>query len=395
MAAPTSSRSGILKERQVCAYDRHRSTLTFKRSTVFLFLAIVAVLVLMSSALISYAHATANKPIRWLFAGPEVIKAITADVEASRFLDNTKPFIIGRQFTSDIPPSWDAVQLVSLKSLSAIRKQIPNLGPEVRSVMYDYERWRFTPQQEQRNPARFVKQAADLVHAHGLLFLTAPAVDLVKAIEPMARPEQMDKAYLRLRIAADAARHADVFDIQAQRFESDTKRYANFVRLAAAQARQANPKVSVLAGISTQPFGPRVTADDIVAAIMATRDVVDGYWFNIPRPSQFSPHVAQFRPDIALEVLHRLATTFGDPGSTAIFNFPDVSTAADSPSVEAFFASSSTSNVIFRTASPSSITPVSAPSEIPLPPAIYLFGSILGGAFWLGRRKRNAVSSLG
>jgi hypothetical protein len=32
---------------------------------------------------------------------------------------------------------------------------------------------------------------------------------------------------------------------------------------------------------------------------------------------------------------------------------------------------------------------------VPLPPAIYLFGSVLGGAFWLGRRKRSAVSSLG
>jgi hypothetical protein len=31
----------------------------------------------------------------------------------------------------------------------------------------------------------------------------------------------------------------------------------------------------------------------------------------------------------------------------------------------------------------------------PLPGAIYLFGSVLGGAFWLGRRKRSAVSGLG
>jgi hypothetical protein len=35
------------------------------------------------------------------------------------------------------------------------------------------------------------------------------------------------------------------------------------------------------------------------------------------------------------------------------------------------------------------------PPEIPLPPAIYLFGSVLGGAFWMSRRKRSAVSSLG
>jgi hypothetical protein len=31
----------------------------------------------------------------------------------------------------------------------------------------------------------------------------------------------------------------------------------------------------------------------------------------------------------------------------------------------------------------------------PLPGAIYLFGSVLGGVFWLGRRKRRAVGSLG
>jgi hypothetical protein len=35
------------------------------------------------------------------------------------------------------------------------------------------------------------------------------------------------------------------------------------------------------------------------------------------------------------------------------------------------------------------------PEPIPLPPAIYLFGSVLGGAFWMSRRKRGAVSSLG
>jgi hypothetical protein len=36
-----------------------------------------------------------------------------------------------------------------------------------------------------------------------------------------------------------------------------------------------------------------------------------------------------------------------------------------------------------------------APNEIPLHPAIYLFRSVLGGAFRLGRRKRSAVSGLG
>ena len=34
-------------------------------------------------------------------------------------------------------------------------------------------------------------------------------------------------------------------------------------------------------------------------------------------------------------------------------------------------------------------------NEVPLPPAIYLFGSVLGGAFWMRRRKHSVVSSLG
>jgi alkanesulfonate monooxygenase SsuD/methylene tetrahydromethanopterin reductase-like flavin-dependent oxidoreductase (luciferase family) len=112
---------------------------------------------------------------------------------------------------------------------------------------------------------------------------------------------------LRLGLAADAARYADVFDVQSQRFERDTERYARFVREAAAQAREANPKVMVLAGVSTQPSGQHVTADDILRAIDATRDFVDGYWFNIPEPSEYSPAVTEFRPDIAVDVLRQLA----------------------------------------------------------------------------------------
>jgi len=39
-------------------------------------------------------------------------------------------------------------------------------------------------------------------------------------------------------------------------------------------------------------------------------------------------------------------------------------------------------------------TPPLPVTTTPLPGAIYLFGSALGGVFWLGRRKRGAVSSL-
>ncbi len=131
----------------------------------------------------------------------------------------------------------------------------------------------------------------------GLLLLTAPAVNLVTVMAPDDGGRRYD-AYLRLGIAADAARYADVFDIQAQGSERNIELYANFVRQAAVQARQANPKVVVLAGISTQPGGQQVTADDILHAVAATRDFVDGYWFNIPQPSEYCRGCTDFRPDI-------------------------------------------------------------------------------------------------
>ncbi len=146
-------------------------------------------------------------------------------------------------------------------------------------------------------------QHADLVHARGLMFLTAPAVDLVTILAPDGDRKRQDDTYLRLGLSADAARYADVVDVQSQRFERDTERYARFVREAAAQAREANPKVLVLAGVSTQPSGQHVTADDILRAIDATSEFVDGYWFNIPDPSEYSPAVTEFRPDIAVDVL--------------------------------------------------------------------------------------------
>jgi len=270
--------------------------------------AIIAMLALMFAVSINRAPATAGKPLRWLFSGPGVVAAITADAAVSRLLDNTRPFVITGGYVPAIPPGWNAVPLVSLKSFGAIRDtlEMGRLRPQVRGVMYDYEMWRFTPEEEQRNPAGFLKQAADLVHAQGLLFLTAPAVDLVMVMAPGEDRNLRYDTYLRLGIAADAARHADVIDIQAQSAERNTELYARFVQQAAAQAREANPKVLVLAGISTQPSGQQVTADDILRAVAATRDIVDGYWFNIPRPSEYCPRCTEFRPDIAIDVLRRL-----------------------------------------------------------------------------------------
>jgi hypothetical protein len=252
-------------------------------------------------------RACANEPsgIRWLFHGAGAA-AIAADPETSRLLDGTRPFVMTGRAVPSIPKSWNAVPFASFTSFEALRDAAKgdSLDSQVRGIMYDYERWHFTPQDEQRNPAEYLKRAADLVHARGLLFITAPAVNIVMVMAPDSPDRQYD-TYLRLGVAADAARYADVFDIQAQGSERNTEYYANFVQRAAAQARQANPHVVVLAGLSTQPSGQNVTADNILRAITATRQYVDGYWLNIPEPSDYCPRCTTFRPDIAIEVLRR------------------------------------------------------------------------------------------
>jgi len=270
-------------------------------------LAIASMGVLMFAVSTHSVHAAVRKPIRWLLHGAAVA-AIAADNEVSRLLDNTRPFVMMGRNVDAIPPSWNATPFVSFTSVRAIKSALEQgtLAPSVKGIMYDNEKWNFTPEEEQQDPARHEKLAADLVHARGLLFLAAPAVNLVAVMAPESGGKRYD-TYLRLGIVADAARYADVVDIQAQGSERNTAVYANFVSQAAAQAREANPKVLVLAGISTNPSGQRVTADDILRAIAATRDSVDGYWLNIPQPSEYCPRCNDFRPDIAIDVLHRLA----------------------------------------------------------------------------------------
>jgi hypothetical protein len=251
-----------------------------------------------------------SKPMRWLFAG-KAVAALASNSDILTMLNGAKPFVMSRQpIEGAVPDEWNAVHVQSFKSVDSIRNALASnaLSAGVKGVMYDYEKWRFTPEDEQRNPAKSLKEAANLVHARGLLFLAAPAVDLVPVLAPDSDRKRQDDTYLSLGLAGDAARYADVVDIQAQRFQNDPQRYGSFVRAAAAQARAANPKVIVLAGVSTQPGGRDTSADAILRAIQATRDAVDGYWLNIPEPGEMSPNVRAFRPDIALEVLRRLSS---------------------------------------------------------------------------------------
>jgi hypothetical protein len=179
----------------------------------------------------------------------------------------------------------------SYAQFSAMIRQ-GTIPPGVHWVLYDNERWSLTPAGEQADPVRYEQLFAELAHQHGYKVILAPAQDLVlvndrNGFQDGSTPWQ---SYLSMGLATTSARYGDIYEIQAQRYEMSMYRsqhdYANFVAAAAAQARAANPDIVVYAGLSTQ----RVSgAGQLFEDYLATRDLVEGYWLNIPQSDQPGP----------------------------------------------------------------------------------------------------------
>ena len=143
-------------------------------------------------------------------------------------------------------------------------------------------------------------RAAAVAYAHGLRFTVTPALNLSTALNP-GRREPRWRQFPGLNLLGPLARAADVVELQAQSLERDTATYTAFVQAATSQASAANPRVTVLAGLSTNPPGAPVDSRCLTAAIQATRSMVDGYWLNIPGQGPRCPACNAPRPDIAIQ----------------------------------------------------------------------------------------------
>jgi hypothetical protein len=165
-------------------------------------------------------------------------------------------------------------------------------------VLYDPEAWPLTPVAEQRDPVQAATRAAAVAHAHGLRLIVTPALNLTTVLAP-GTPRW--RAFLDLNLVARLAGVADIVEFQAQSLERDTATYTAFVQAATSQASTANPRIIVLAGLSTNPPGAPVDSQQLTAAIRATRSLVDGYWLNIPGQGPRCPTCNAPRPDIAIQ----------------------------------------------------------------------------------------------
>jgi hypothetical protein len=150
-----------------------------------------------------------------------------------------------------------------------------------RTVVYDPENWEATPLREREHPEIYFRQFSDLGHSYGIKVLITPHPGLttVEGADCSAQSGESEiDAFLRCDLTGQAARNADIVEVQAQQQEGDTSAYRSFVERATEQARAANPQVLVIAGLTT---GTAFTVEQMYEAWNSVRGLVDGYYLSI------------------------------------------------------------------------------------------------------------------
>jgi hypothetical protein len=98
--------------------------------------------------------------------------------------------------------------------------------------------------------------------------------------------------YLKLGLAGNAARVSNAIDIQGQQIENTPKEWGAFVAAAAAQAKKANSKITILVGLTLVPktyssTNP-ISSQQLVDAYCQERSY-NGYWLNIAAGTANNP----------------------------------------------------------------------------------------------------------
>lgn len=236
-------------------------------------------------------HAGVSGAENWIMGSGELSAAQAAGASSVRYaVGSAHLFVLllrGQTSTA-------GQEVADFRSYAELKKMIRQgtIAPGIRWVMYDNEQWSLTPADEQADPVHYEQLFARLAHRQGYKVILAPAQDLVPGFDKNSfrAGQAVWPSYLSMGLAAASARAADIYEIQAQPYEMSVYRsqhaYADFVAAAAAQARAANPGIVIYAGLSTQRVS---SAAQLLQDYETTRNLVDGYWLNIPRHDQPGP----------------------------------------------------------------------------------------------------------
>lgn len=222
-----------------------------------------------------------------------------------KFFDSPCTFLVTGPNLPQEYKNWSAIKTKTITSTMDLDAVVND--STVQAVLYDPEAWEMTPPAEQKDPAGAACRLAPVVHARNKLLIVTPATNLVRFIGTSSFPPgQSFEAFAKTGIAGSMAKCADAYEIQGQGIEANTNRYRSYIEAIAKQARSANGHVVILAGISTNPWGQRVSSKDVFNAVQAVRNTVDGFWLNIPAGGKFCPTCGEPQPRVAVEMLQML-----------------------------------------------------------------------------------------
>lgn len=229
-------------------------------------------------------------------------------------------------WASQATASFDAVGPVTYRGSFLYDLAHNEIPAGTKAVLLDLEHWSLSPADEARQPGYFMQQFVAKAHLHGYEAIVAPGVDLTLA---MSCKQASVPSYLNYldscqlpKLVGEA--RPDIYAIQAQAFENNTSLasgcacYAWFVTQAAAEARKADPGLSVFATLASDPEGRLTTPQVLYADTLHTRPIVAGYSFNIPRRSTACPTcTVSGAPGVAADYLAMLGYRGTGRGSDA------------------------------------------------------------------------------
>ncbi|HEV2412924.1 MAG TPA: Ig-like domain-containing protein [Candidatus Saccharimonadales bacterium] len=228
------------------------------------------------------------------------------------------------------------VPTVDYKSEAAIAAAFKSgaLPGKYKALIYDNEKWPFTPSNEQKNPAYYEQLVGQMAKAHSMEYIATPGRDLVYATGTLVGNSE-DATYLARNIPGDAAKYAYAIDIQAQGIETNTSNFSTFSAAAAKLALAANPNVKIYIGLSTGPGGQKVTDQQMLAAYNSVKTfsdgthLADGYWLNVSGKGKYCPQCGNPNPQLGVYLLQQVyggssPTQFTAPkdGATVSGNVP-------------------------------------------------------------------------
>lgn len=242
----------------------------------------------------NFAAPTVSGKIGWLIFTSNVtgINGVNSTV-AQHFFNNAGTMIAGNPGNNPIPAGFsNATALANYNSFAQFQSDLEggaiNAAYNGAVVMYDNENWTKTPAGEQSAPANYEAMFANLCHAAGYVYLTAPSPDLTGAPATLPSPTRYDEFLSQSYPGFSAAAPSEAFDIQGQKLELDSAGYQTFEWFNSScysAAHAANASTLIIAGITTTPFGGTPTASQLATAVTETYNptsYVSGYWYNIP-----------------------------------------------------------------------------------------------------------------